>query len=142
MASLIERDKRLYGSALLLLASKYDELDDKIPYWNQVCRGKYTWHEFVAVESRIVHALDWDLMVISPENFTTALLSFGIVFSDDPIPKSAEISRFLKSVWMYMEMFTDIALQSMEIQQYSYSVQSVASCVAARWAKNIKPVWN
>lgn len=98
MASLIERDKRLYGSALLLLASKYDELDDKIPYWNQVCRGKYTWHEFVAVESRIVHALDWDLMVISPENFTTALLSFGIVFSDDPIPKSAEISRFLKSV--------------------------------------------
>ena len=45
-----------------------------------------------------MHALDWDLMVISPENFTTALLSFGIVFSDDPVPKSAEISRFLKSV--------------------------------------------
>lgn len=39
-------------------------------------------------------------------------------------------------------MFTDIALQSMEIQQYTYSVQAVASCVAARRAKNIKPVWN
>ena len=39
-------------------------------------------------------------------------------------------------------MFTDISLQSMELQQYDYSVQAVASVVAARKAKGICPEWS
>ena len=69
-------------------------------------------------------------MVLSPENFTTALLTFGIVFSDDKMPADRE--KFVKSVRMYAEMFTDIALQSTEIQQYPYSIQSLSAVIAAR----------
>ena len=52
-------------------------------------------------------------MVLSPENFTSALLAYGIVFSDEKMPSDRE--KFVKSVRMYTEMFTDIALQSTEI---------------------------
>ena len=67
-------------------------------------------------ENRILQLLDWDLVSLSPENFTTSLLSFGIVFSDDTINQSGhELQKFLKSIRMFTEMFTDISLQSMEM---------------------------
>lgn len=97
---------------LLLLASKYDELDDKIPYIRDFrhvsSKANFSWGEVTRCENFIVKALKWDLMVISPENFTTALLSYGIVFSDDKLP--ADKDKFVKSIRMYTEMFTDIAL--------------------------------
>ena len=78
-------------------------------------------------------------MALTPENFSTALLTFGLVFSDEGTPTDL---KFLKSLRMYVEMFTDLALQSMEMQQYRYSVQAVASVVAARKAKGIKTEWS
>lgn len=82
-------------------------------------------------------------MVISPENFTTALLTFGILFSDETLPAgTTDTPKFVKSLRMYTEMFTDIALQSMDVQQYSYSVQAIASVVAARKAKKMKDEWS
>lgn len=65
----------------------------------------------VRCENKILNWLNWDLMVISPENFTSALLSFGILFSDE-----GQTADKAKSLRMYTEMFTDIALQSMEMQ--------------------------
>lgn len=38
---------------------------------------------------------------------------------------------------MYAEMFTDISLQSMELQQFTYSKQALAAVVAARKVKNL-----
>lgn len=88
-------------------------------------------------EDRILKWLDFNLLAICPENFTTALLSFGIFFTDEghAVDKA-------KSLRMYTEMFTDIALQSMELQKYKYSVQAVSAVVAARKAKNVLPEWN
>jgi len=48
----------------LLLASKYDELDDNIPLIKEIIRKsscKYSYDEFVAEEGRILKALNWDL---------------------------------------------------------------------------------
>lgn len=38
-------------------------------------------------------------------------------------------------------MFTDISLQEIEMQQYSYSIQALASVVAARKAKMMDNYW-
>jgi hypothetical protein len=139
----IEREIYLYGVSLLMLASKYDELDDKIPYIrdfrNVSSRANFTWDQVVNCETHIVKSLNWDLMALTPENFSTTLLTFGLVFSDEGTPSDL---KFLKSIRMYVEMFTDLALQSMEMQQYKYSVQAVASVVAARKAKGIKTEWS
>jgi len=98
-----------------MVASKYDELDDKIPYirdfWAISSRANFSWDQMVRCENKILNWLNWDLMVISPENFTSALLSFGILFSDE-----GQTADKAKSLRMYTEMFTDIALQSMEMQ--------------------------
>jgi len=121
----IEIQPYLYGVTLLLLASKYDELDDKIPYIKDFrkvsSRSNFTWDQVVHCESKVAHWLDWDLMVISPENFTTTLLTFGVFFSDEEPPPKGETMKYLKSLRMFTEMFTDISLQSMEMQQYCYS---------------------
>ena len=46
-ASVIEREKSLFGVTLLMVASKYDELDDKIPYVRDFravsSRAQFTW---------------------------------------------------------------------------------------------------
>ena len=113
----IRAKEYLFGVTLLLLASKYDELDDKIPYIKDFrhisSRSNFTWGEVTRCEDYIMKTLGWNLMVLSPENFTSALLAYGIVFSDEKLPSDRE--KFVKSVRMYTEMFTDIALQSTEI---------------------------
>ena len=141
----IEAQPYLYGVTLLLLASKYDELDDKIPYIKDFrkvsSRSNFTYDQVVQCESKVAHWLDWDLMVISPENFTTTLLTFGVLFSDDQAPPKGETQKYLKSLRMFTEMFTDISLQSMEMQQYEYSIQALGSVVAARKAKGLANPW-
>jgi hypothetical protein len=42
----------------------------------------------------------------------------------------------------FSEFFVDIAYQSLDIQQFKYSIQALASIVAARRALNIDPIWN
>lgn len=70
-----------------MLASKYDELDDHIPFIRDFraisSRANFTWEEVTKCEDRLLKWLNWELVALSPENFTTSLLSFGIVFSDD-----------------------------------------------------------
>lgn len=48
----------------------------------------------------------------------------------------------IKSVKKFSEFFVDIAFQSLEIQQYRYSIQALASIIAARKTLNIEPAWN
>lgn len=96
--------------------------------------------------------LDWQLMVVSPLNYTYALLTFGVLFTDDQVKfKSSHYSTIasgqsgetearssdvvphkIKSVRKYCEFFTDMALQSFDCQQYKYSVQALGAVVAAR----------
>lgn len=154
----MQRDKHLWGLTALYLASKYDEIDENIPFIRDFrkasSRGNYTWDQVTKCENVFVKYLDWNLMVVSPLNYTSALLTFGVIFSDDQCKfksnhyqaKSAKefgesnkndrnqdiILHKLKSVRKYCEFFTDMALQSFDCQQYRYSVQSLGAVIAAR----------
>jgi hypothetical protein len=82
-----------------------------------------------------VNYLKWNLMIISPLNYTYALLTYGVVFSDDTFKykssllkdtegqmgdlqkttKIVEISENkIKSVRKYCEFYTDMTLQSFD----------------------------
>lgn len=83
----IREDKYLWGLTALLLASKYDEIDWNIPYIKDFRKvsseARYSWDEVTQWESTIAEYLKWDLMIISPLNYTYALLTFGVIFSND-----------------------------------------------------------
>lgn len=83
----IREDKYLWGLTALLLASKYDEIDWNIPYIKDFRKvsseARYSWDEVTQCESTIAEYLKWDLMIISPLNYTYALLTFGVIFSND-----------------------------------------------------------
>lgn len=152
----MEKDKHLWGLTALYLASKYDELDRNIPFISDLRKvsrkAAYSWSEVTKCESNFINFLNWDIMIVSPLNYTYALLTFGVVFTTDKFsfkpsstnPSSPEqtIENKIKSVRKYTEFFTDMALQSFECQKYKYSIQALSAVVAARKICKIEPVWN
>lgn len=48
----------------------------------------------------------------------------------------------MRSLRKFSEFFTDIAFQSLDMQQYKYSIQALSSLIAARKILNIEPAWN
>ena len=161
-----ESNKHLWGLTALYLASKYDELDENIPFIKDFrsasSKAKFTWTQVTKCEDSFVKLLEWNLMVVCPLNYTYALLTFGVVFTDDEVKYKLSqyanknldqggdsnrdtpdvLAHKLKSVRKYCEFFTDMAIQSLDIQQYEYSVQALAAVVAARRICGIKPIWS
>lgn len=96
--------------------------------------------------------LAWDIHALCPMHFLSALLAFGVYFDDDEFEKPPSTKDVLKgvdphmsrvqSIQKFSEFFVDIAFESLEIQQFKYSVQAVASLVAARRTLCIEPTWN
>lgn len=71
---LICLDKTLWAITALLLAAKYIELDDNIPFikdFRKISCGKaYTYEVIVKCESVFLKALKYDLMVVTPLHYT------------------------------------------------------------------------
>ena len=84
------------------------------------------------------------------------MFSFGVVFQNDRISLSDSnsfnvgsiedcielLDSKVKSMKKISQFFVDIALQSLEIQKYKYSVQAIAAVVVSRKILNIEPTWN
>jgi hypothetical protein len=83
----MKKDKHLWGITALLLASKYDELDENIPFVRDFrkisAKATYSWREVIKCQDVFIKSLKWNLMIISPLNFTYALLTFGVLFNND-----------------------------------------------------------
>ena len=151
---MIKKDRHLWGITALFLASKYDEIDRNIPYirdFGEVSsRGKYTWSEVTKCETAFLNLLNWNLYTLCPMYFLSPLLTLGLIFEDDNFDKSQSSKDIwtdsnkarIQSLQKFSEFFVDIAFQSLEIQQYKYSIQAVASIAAARKTLSIEPIWN
>lgn len=99
-------------------------------------RGNYNYAQITQCETKFVNFLGWNLMIISPLNYTYALLTFGVIFSDDTFKYKSSLLREsqsdktrdsqsqdkvieitenkIKSVRKYCEFYTDMALQSFD----------------------------
>ena len=166
---IIDKDKDLWSVNALQLAWKYIELDDSIPFIKEYsklvdCRN-YTTDIFIKSERVLLKALKWDLMVITPLHFTSCILNHCVLFGDDKVKiidqrgqdsyryvsniefeyekqKKDQITQIVQAIKKYAEFFWDIAIQSFEIQKFTYAVQGVYAILAAREVLGIKPVWN
>ena len=74
----------------LLLASKYDELDDNIPPLKDFLRAvksrssaTFEYDDVIAYEACLLRRLNWDLMVVTPLHFIHSLAGMGVVFDTD-----------------------------------------------------------
>ncbi len=83
------------AATCFFIASKYDELDDRIPrlkdiqrFLNRTLDCKLTvasWEEFIECERMLVKYYGWDLMVLIPLHFIRGFLANGVIF--ETIPK-------------------------------------------------------
>jgi hypothetical protein len=104
----------------LLLASKYDELDDHIPMirdLQKLSKYLFTYKECQAEEGWILAGLNWNLMNITPMHIVEALLGLGVVFEDDRAgPKLGLIDEHsLKRVRKFSCYFTDFSSKHWEL---------------------------
>jgi hypothetical protein len=77
----------------VLVASKYDELDEKIPLISHLIRHytkilhssdmPLTFEEIVESERLVMTFFKWDLMILIPTHFVMSLLANGIVFENE-----------------------------------------------------------
>ena len=88
--SLDKKSLQLMALTSLLLASKYDELDDNIPPLKDFlrsCKSRsasfFEYDDVIAYEGCLLRRLNWDLMVITPLHFIHSLAGMGVVFDTD-----------------------------------------------------------
>ena len=131
-----------------MLASKYDEIDCKIPFYHEFMKAStraavYTEKQFHTVEEYFIkHILNWNFTVITSLHFTHSLVSQGILFEDDNYTQDLE--KLLKSLKRKAELFTDLSLDSEQINKLDCKKSKIGvSCiVAARKICGVKPLWN
>ena len=76
--------------ACLLLASKFDELDDNIPLIRElqkICAKQriIAYDEVIKAEVTVLFKLNWDLFKLTPMHFLQNLIGQGIVFNNDKV---------------------------------------------------------
>lgn len=114
-----DEHSNLWAAVCLMLASKYDEIDKKIPFYKQFIKAStraavYTKEQFHVVEEFFLKkVLKWDLNAITTLHFTYCLSSQGILFEDDQY--SLPLERVLKSLKKKTELFSDLSLDSKKL---------------------------
>ena len=83
----------LYQLTCVLIASKYDELDERIPlicylirhYSRSLTDSEIppTLEEVVEAERLLMNFFKWDLMILIPTHFVKSLLANGVVFENE-----------------------------------------------------------
>ncbi len=76
--------------ACLLLAAKFDELDDNIPLIRElqkICARQrvIAYDEVIKAEVAVLSKLNWDLFKLTPMHFLQNLIGQGVVFSNDKV---------------------------------------------------------
>lgn len=148
-----KKQLQLVALTSLLIASKYDELDDKIPLirdFQRATKSYYTESAIKQCELFLLQLFSWKLVIITPIHFTASLLGMGVVFTDDRIEgKSAGERKFqpvdmraVKCVKRYVEFFADLCLQDYSLYQWDSSIVGMACVVAARRANRVNPLWS
>jgi Cyclin, C-terminal domain/Cyclin, N-terminal domain len=137
----------------LLLASKFDELDDSIPLireFQRVCAKQRVipYEDIIKCEMFLLKKMNWDLFKLTPLHFVQNLIGQGIVFSTDRVFVSDDElvqidEKTLKSVKKYSEFFSDLAMQEYEfLMQFRPSIIAIACIICARQVSKIYPEWN
>lgn len=149
--SVIDTDKdhwNLWAGVCLMLASKYNEIDCKIPFYKEIKKASsradvYTEQQFhIAEEFIIKSVLNWELISLTSLHFTQWFLYQGILFEDDKFTGTQE--KIIKSLSKKSELFTDLALASEKITNSDYEKSKIAVgwIIASRKICKIKPLWN
>lgn len=125
--------------ACLLLASKFDELDDNIPLIRELQKVNSPsriiyYDDVIKAEQSVLQRLNWDLFKLTPLHFVQNLIGQGIVFSNDKLQSGKEVDeRVLKSVKKHAEFFADLLVQDYTLgASFKPSVLGISCIVCAR----------
>ena len=102
---LSHKDMILFQVTSILVASKYDEIDDNITTIHDLIGYQREWlslnghrremsmlvpdfDQIVACEKRLLNFFEWDLKFLLPIHFLRLYLANGVLFSKEMVPES------------------------------------------------------
>src|SRR5688500_5071598 len=84
----------LYQVTCIIVACKYEEIDDNIPLMSNIIRHFTTrvmplsdvppnFEDIVEGERTIMNFFNWDLMILMPHHFVRSYLANGVLFENE-----------------------------------------------------------
>uniref|UniRef100_A0A8D0BC51 Cyclin-J-like protein n=1 Tax=Salvator merianae TaxID=96440 RepID=A0A8D0BC51_SALMN len=144
--------KQLYVAsvACLLLASKFEEKEDKVPKLDQLnsfaymCRLNLTLSrkELVKMELLLLEHFDWNLCLPTPAHYTDYYLFASVserdLHSGWPVTSITEVRYFMEK---YCHYFLEVSLQDHAFLSFRPSLVAAACVSASRICLEISPAW-
>ena len=87
--SFTEINKHLFETCMLtalFISAKYYEKDSRGPTAKDIemiSQSKYRSKEIISMESQMLRALNWDLMIKTPADYVDLFINQGVLFSND-----------------------------------------------------------
>lgn len=142
--------------ACILLASKYEEMEESVPSVeavyrstrgdsavSQLANGVHYGEEFVhQMELLILHAFGWNMTCVTPVHFIMHFNNEGLVHRGDSIHNTAPSARVARYVSKYTTFFADICMQDFELSTALPSLLAAAIVLTSRRALSVRPVWS
>eukprot|EP00826_Nyctotherus_ovalis_P005900 TRINITY_DN11347_c0_g1_i12.p1 TRINITY_DN11347_c0_g1~~TRINITY_DN11347_c0_g1_i12.p1 ORF type:complete len:312 (+),score=73.83 TRINITY_DN11347_c0_g1_i12:512-1447(+) len=147
MDSLMQKVKmnpKLASVVCLIIAAKYDELDRKIPKYDDVIRISgliLTKEALKKYEGDVLNTLDWKLKASTSMTFLQLFLTQGIIFPADKTPYTALAQSLASKAAQRAIGFSNRFLELEEVLEFAPSVVA-ASCVAlSRKVISLEAIW-
>ena len=134
----------LFALTCLIIAAKYDELDQNIPPYDAFIRAsgmnvpRQTITEF---EMKLLGQLDWSLRVVTPGTFVQLFLTQGVIFTTDKSNKVGINEALTKKMTRQANVLLDSALEYHELLEFPQSVIASACIALSRKLFALTPIW-
>eukprot|EP00357_Protocruzia_adherens_P018599 CAMPEP_0114991358 /NCGR_PEP_ID=MMETSP0216-20121206/11322_1 /TAXON_ID=223996 /ORGANISM="Protocruzia adherens, Strain Boccale" /LENGTH=423 /DNA_ID=CAMNT_0002354665 /DNA_START=91 /DNA_END=1362 /DNA_ORIENTATION=+ len=144
--SIPRQQLQLYAICCILLASKFEEIEDDVPSLRTLYRcsnGAFNVQTIRETEIVLAQLLGWKIKSTTPIHYIDFFLSQGVVFSEDKLENKKLVNdKSVVYVRKYSEFFADLSLQDYELTDYDSRIVATACIAAARRAVTIVNEWN
>eukprot|EP00946_MAST-07B_sp_MAST-7B-sp1_P004247 g4247.t1 len=142
--SVNRNELQLVAIACILIAAKYEEVEEVVPTLSEMNRHAqwaFSADAIQRMEFEVLRKLDWCLGTFTPLHFASYFMSKGVLFEADSMQGRSLAQKVPKYMKRYIEFFADLCLQDYAFQRFSPSMMAAAIVMASRKALGIRPLW-
>ena len=142
--SVNRNELQLVAIACILIAAKYEEVEEVVPTLSEMNRHAqwaFSAEAIQRMEFEVLRKLNWCLGTFTPLHFASYFMSKGVLFEADTMQGRSLAQKVPKYMKRYIEFFADLCLQDYAFQRFSPSMMAAAIVMASRKALGIRPLW-
>jgi len=134
------------AAACLLIAAKFEERPDNVPYISEIVNDMNDAYDLAAsdvsqLELLVVKTLDWRLFCTTYLHFLDFHKCQGVLDETDKIYDMAVTDKMRTKLLKYINFFADMLVLDADFCGFPKTIASAAIIATARWTVGVEPVW-